>query len=242
MWRQIFVQEGDTVAADARLICDYNHPDDFEIYLRLRAEDRLVHVCGVADTDDDKDERESRASVLSSTKAHRSTALIAVNESAITGESLAVNKHLGDIVYYTTGCKLGKSYAIVINTGRHSFVGRTTALIQGAQNQGGFKVVMNGIGTTLLILVAFWMLASWIGGFFHNLGITEPDSQNLLNYALILLIIGVPVGLPVVSTTTLAVGAAHLAKQKAIVQNLTAIESLAVSGRPHGTLPIDADN
>ena len=36
-----------------------------------------------------------------------------------------------------------------------------------------------------------------------------------------------PVGLPVVTTTTLAVGAAYLAKEKAIVQKLTAIESLA---------------
>jgi hypothetical protein len=51
----------------------------------------------------------------------------------------------------------------------------------------------------------------------------------LLHYALILLIVGVPVGLPVVTTTTLAVGAAYLAKEKAIVQKLTAIESLAVS-------------
>jgi H+-transporting ATPase len=49
----------------------------------------------------------------------------------------------------------------------------------------------------------------------------------LLHFALILLIVGVPVGLPVVTTTTLAVGAAYLAKQKAIVQKLTAIESLA---------------
>jgi len=49
----------------------------------------------------------------------------------------------------------------------------------------------------------------------------------LLHYVLILLIVGVPVGLPVVTTTTLAVGAAYLAKEKAIVQKLTAIESLA---------------
>lgn len=34
--------------------------------------------------------------------------------------------------------------------------------------------------------------------------------------------------MPVVTTTTLAVGAAYLAKEKAIVQKLTAIESLAV--------------
>jgi H+-transporting ATPase len=88
---------------------------------------------------------------------------------------------------------------------------------------------MNNIGTTLLILVLFWILAAWIGGFYHHIPIAEPGSQNLLHYALVLLIIGVPVGLPVVTTTTLAVGAAYLAKQKAIVQKLTAIESLAVS-------------
>ncbi|UNI24688.1 hypothetical protein JDV02_010418 [Purpureocillium takamizusanense] len=228
----LFVQEGDTVAADARLICDCSRPDDFEIYLRLRAEDRLGHVSDEAGddaADEDKGERDRRASVLSqaATKDYRSTPLVAVDQSAITGESLAVDKYLGDVVYYTTGCKRGKSYAIVINTAKHSFVGRTAELVQGAQDQGHFKAVMNNIGTTLLILVMFWILAAWIGGFFHHLGVTKPGSQNLLHYALILLIIGVPVGLPVVTTTTLAVGAAYLAKQKAIVQKLTAIESLA---------------
>ena len=90
---------------------------------------------------------------------------------------------------------------------------------------------MNSIGYSLLVLVVFWILAAWIGGFFHHLRLATPEdsSENLLHYALILLIIGVPVGLPVVTTTTLAVGAAFLAKQKAIVQKLTAIESLAVS-------------
>lgn len=97
---------------------------------------------------------------------------------------------------------------------------------------GHFKAIMNSIGTALLVLVMFWILAAWIGGFFRHLGIATnragtDNSVNLLDYALILLIIGVPVGLPVVTTTTLAVGAAYLAKQKAIVQKLTAIESLA---------------
>ncbi len=40
-------------------------------------------------------------------------------------------------------------------------------------------------------------------------------------------IVGVPVGLPCVTTTTMAVGAAFLARRQAIVQKLTAIESLA---------------
>jgi H+-transporting ATPase len=88
---------------------------------------------------------------------------------------------------------------------------------------------MNSIGTALLVLVVFFILLAWVGGFYHHLKIATPEnsSENLLHYALILLIVGVPVGLPVVTTTTLAVGAAYLAKQKAIVQKLTAIESLA---------------
>jgi H+-transporting ATPase len=94
---------------------------------------------------------------------------------------------------------------------------------------------MDSIGTSLLVLVVFFILAAWVGGFFHHLKIATPEDSSitLLSYALILLIIGVPVGLPVVTTTTLAVGAAYLAKQKAIVQKLTAIESLAVSTRLH---------
>ncbi len=92
---------------------------------------------------------------------------------------------------------------------------------------------MNKIGTTLLVLVVAWIILAWIGGFFRGVQIATPEesSINLLHYILILLIVGVPVGLPVVTTTTLAVGAAYLAKEKAIVQKLTAIESLAVSER-----------
>lgn len=90
-------------------------------------------------------------------------------------------------------------------------------------------MVMDSIGTALLVIVMAWLLAVWIGGFFRNIPIASPGEQTLLFYTLSILIIGVPVGLPVVTTTTLAVGAAYLANKKAIVQKLTAIESLAVS-------------
>jgi hypothetical protein len=149
----------------------------------------------------------------------------------MTGESLAVDKYVADVIYYTTGCKRGKAYAIVTHSAKMSFVGRTASLVSGAKDQGHFKAIMNSIGTSLLVIVVGWILAAWMGGFFHHLKIATPEgnSNNLLHYALILLIVGVPVGLPVVTTTTLAVGAAYLAKEKAIVQKLTAIESLAVS-------------
>ncbi|KAK5157175.1 hypothetical protein LTR04_005504 [Oleoguttula sp. CCFEE 6159] len=218
----VIIEEGETVPADARLICDFDKPEDFALYIELREQ----HEFGDGDPDEEKDdnEEETEAGIK-----HQGTSIVATDQSAITGESLAVDKYMGDVVYYTTGCKRGKAYAVAITSAKHSFVGRTATLVQGAKDQGHFKAIMNSIGTALLVLVVFWILLAWIGGFFHHLKIATPEhsSINLLHYALILLIVGVPVGLPVVTTTTLAVGAAYLAKQQAIVQKLTAIESLA---------------
>lgn len=155
--------------------------------------------------------------------------ILACDHSAITGESLAVDRYMGDVIFYTTGCKRGKAYAVVQTGAKTSFVGRTASMVQSAKGAGHFEIVMDNIGTSLLILVMAWILAAWIGGFFRHIPIASPGQQTLLHYTLSLLIIGVPVGLPVVTTTTMAVGAAYLAKKKAIVQKLTAIESLAVS-------------
>lgn len=50
--------------------------------------------------EDDDDEDEEK---------HHGVALVACDQSAITGESLAVDKYMGDTCYYTTGCKRGKA-------------------------------------------------------------------------------------------------------------------------------------
>lgn len=62
---------------------------------------------------------------------------------------------MGDMCFYTTGCKRGKAYAIETTSAKYSFVGKTATLVQGAQDQGYFKAVMNSIGTALLVLVIF---------------------------------------------------------------------------------------
>ncbi|OBR14203.1 Plasma membrane ATPase [Colletotrichum higginsianum IMI 349063] len=214
----IIIEEGHVVPADCQLICDYENPAGYAAYkAELEAQDVLSPRREKFEEGDEEN--------ANSQLGH---AIVAVDQSAMTGESLAVDKFMTDTCYYTTGCKRGKAFCIVTHGAQASFVGKTASLVQGAQDQGHFKAIMNSIGTTLLALVIIFILAAWIGGFYRSIEVSEEGtSVNLLHYALILLIIGVPIGLPCVTTTTLAVGAAYLAEEKAIVQKLTAIESLA---------------
>jgi len=217
----IIVEDGVTIPADGRIVADYSDRGGVkskEMLKRIRAEkEKLKSEKGTKAGGDGDDED----------GIDRGHAIAATDQSSITGESLAVDKHLDDFVFYTTGCKRGKVYMIASETGTNTFVGRTAALVTGTQGKGHFQIVMSSIGTTLLIFVVVFLFGVWIGGFFRNVDISTPEDNNLLTYSLIFLIIGVPVGLPCVTTTTLAVGASFLAKRMAIVQKLTAIEALA---------------
>ncbi|TFY83751.1 hypothetical protein EWM64_g257 [Hericium alpestre] len=238
----VVVEEGQTVPADGRILASYEDKDRSKAksILETRARLREQASGGSEDTrrpssssggsgekkgNGNNGEPENAEELKSRAKG---PAVFSVDQSAITGESLAVEKYIGDLVYYSTGGKRGKIYIIVTDIAKNTFVGRTARLVSaGEKRVGHFNIVMTSIGTTLLVLVIIWILAVWIGGFFRNVGIAKPKDNNLLVYALIFLIIGVPVGLPCVTTTTMAVGAAFLARRKAIVQKLTAIESLA---------------
>lgn len=146
-----------------------------------------------------------------------------VDQSAITGESLAVDKHTGDNTYASSTVKRGDAFMVVTAIGDSTFVGRAAALVNRASGgTGHFTEVLNGIGTVLLVLVIITLLVVWVSSFYRSNPIVE-----ILRFTLAITIVGVPVGLPAVVTTTMAVGAAYLAKKKAIVQKLSAIESLA---------------
>ncbi|KAI9836191.1 MAG: plasma membrane H+-ATPase [Sarea resinae] len=150
-------------------------------------------------------------------------AFLQVDQSAITGESLAVDKHQGDTCYASSAVKRGEAFMVISATGDNTFVGRAAALVNTASGgTGHFTEVLNGIGTILLVLVIITLLVVWVASFYRSNPIVK-----ILEYTLAITIIGVPVGLPAVVTTTMAVGAAYLAKKKAIVQKLSAIESLA---------------
>jgi H+-transporting ATPase len=58
------------------------------------------------DSDDGKNEKHDEED-----EVDKGPSICSVDQSAITGESLAVDKFHGEIVYYTTTCKRGKCYA-----------------------------------------------------------------------------------------------------------------------------------
>ncbi|KAJ7767693.1 putative hydrogen-exporting ATPase [Mycena metata] len=212
----VILEEGNTIPADARILASYDDKDGAkakEIQAKSGASKKRDEAGD--DENDDGGEEDRGPSVLS------------VDQSAITGESLAVDKYIGDVAYYTCGVKRGKCYAMVSATAKQSFVGRTASLVMSSNETGHFQIVLGGIGTALLVLVLVFIFIVWVGGFFRGIGIASPKENSLLVYALVFFIIGVPVGLPCVTTTTMAVGAAYLARRKCIVQKLTAIESLA---------------
>ncbi|KAG4304968.1 hypothetical protein PORY_001643 [Pneumocystis oryctolagi] len=150
-------------------------------------------------------------------------AYLQVDQSAITGESLAVEKRKGDSIYSSSTVKRGETFMVVTATGDGTFVGHAASLVNKAScGTGHFTDVLNRIGTILLVLVVFTLLVVYISAFYRS-----TNTIRILKFTLAITIIGVPVGLPAVVTTTMAVGAAYLAKKKAIVQRLSAIESLA---------------
>ena len=147
---------------------------------------------------------------------------LSVDESALTGESLPVDKKLGDTVYSGSVAKLGEMQAVVTATGMQTYFGKTAHLVEAAGAVSHFQRAVLRIGNFLILctvgLVAIILVVALFRG--------DPLVETLL-FALILTVAAIPVALPAVLSVTLAVGAERLAKLKAIVSRLVAIEELA---------------
>ena len=147
---------------------------------------------------------------------------LSVDQSALTGELLPVEKKAGEEAYSGSVAKLGEMKAVVTATGMHTFLGRTARLVQGAGTISHFQRAVLRIGNFLIFctigLVALILITALFRG--------DPLVQTLL-FALILTVAAIPVALPAVLSVTMAVGAERLAQFKAIVSRLVSIEELA---------------
>ena len=147
---------------------------------------------------------------------------IEVDQSALTGESLPATRKSGEAVFSGSIVRQGEIGALVYATGANTYFGKTAELVQGAQTVSHFQRAVLKIGNYLIILAV--VLVATIIAFAIFRG--DPILTTL-QFALVLTVAAIPVAMPTVLSVTMAVGARLLAKKKAIVTRLVAIEELA---------------
>ena len=147
---------------------------------------------------------------------------LSVDQSALTGESLPVDKKIGDLAYSSSVAKQGEMVALVAATGANTYFGKTAKLVSTAKSVSHFQKAVLTIGDYLIYLslglAAILLVTMFARG--------EPV-LTLFQFALILVVAAIPVAMPAVLSVTMAIGAVVLARKKAILTKLEAIEEMA---------------
>ena len=149
-------------------------------------------------------------------------AYLSIDQAALTGESLPVDKKRGDAAYSGSVVKMGEMTAVVTAIGMDTYFGKTEKLVSQASNVSHFQRAVLRIGNFLIIVTAALVALIALVGLFRH----DPPLETL-QFALILTVASIPVALPAVLSVTMAAGAERLARMKAIVSRLTAIEEMA---------------
>ena len=145
-----------------------------------------------------------------------------VDQSALTGESLPVERKTGEVVYSGSIIRQGEIDALVYATGAKTYFGKTAALVQKAHTVSHFQRAVLKIGDYLIILAAVLVVLIVTVALFRG----DP-MLTTIQFALVLTVAAIPVAMPTVLSVTMAVGARLLAGMKAIVTRLESIEELA---------------
>jgi H+-transporting ATPase len=111
---------------------------------------------------------------------------------------------------------------LVTETGMNTYFGKTARLVQQAKSVSHFQRAVLRIGNFLILTTGALVVIIVLAGLFRHNPLLE-----MVQFALILAVASIPVALPAVLSVTMAVGAERLARFKAIVSRLVAIEEMA---------------
>ena len=145
-----------------------------------------------------------------------------VDQSALTGESLTVERKEGEVLYSGSIVKGGEATGIVTMTGLKTYFGRTAELVQIARPRLHIEEMISKVVRWLLVMVAVSVAAGM--GLALLRGI---DPLEIAPLTVILLVSAIPVALPTMFTISMALGSLELSKKGAIVTRLDAIEDAA---------------
>lgn len=147
---------------------------------------------------------------------------VEVDQSALTGESLPVERKTGEVVYSGSIVRQGEIDALVYATGKDTYYGKTAELVGTAQTRSHFQQAVIRIADYLIVVAV--VLAVII---FAVTVLRGDKPLVVLQFALVLIIAAVPVAMPAVLSITMALGARVLAMKQAIVTRLASVEELA---------------
>lgn len=158
-----------------------------------------------------------------------------VAEAALTGESHPVGKHAGllpagdhppaermNMVFMNTVVTRGRVEAVVSTTGMQTEMGRISGLLDAAPEQPTpLQIQIDALGKSLA------GIAGAVVTLIFGLGLLRGDdlTQTIMT-SIALAVAAIPEGLPAVVTVTLAIGMHRMAKNRAIVKKLSAVETL----------------
>jgi Ca2+-transporting ATPase len=160
-----------------------------------------------------------------------------VNESALTGESVPVGKGVkpvakdaplaerSSMVFKGTAVTQGAGEGVVVATGMQTELGRISALVEEAEEevtplekrleQLGRRLIWLTLGIAALVIVS---------------GIVAGKEVLLMvETGIALAVASVPEGLPIVATVALARGMWRMAKRNALINHLSAVETLGAT-------------
>jgi Ca2+-transporting ATPase len=157
-----------------------------------------------------------------------------IDESSLTGESIPVAKQIqalpehlplaerSNMVYMNNAVTRGRAEMVVAATGMDTEIGRLAGLLAQAEDgETPLQIQLDDLGKrlaliALLVIIGLFVSALWRG---------EPLMETAFT-AIALAVAAIPEGLPAVVTVTLALGMHRLARQRAIVKRLAAVETL----------------
>ncbi|GAA4334645.1 cation-translocating P-type ATPase [Flaviaesturariibacter amylovorans] len=162
------------------------------------------------------------------------TQTLTVMEAALTGESVPVQKSaqalsgdmhsLGDrlnMAYKGTQVTNGRGRGLVVATGMNTEIGQIARLLQAPESETPLQSRMRDFGKNLSVFVLAICVVLFIVGLLRG---EAPLTMLLL--AISLAVAAIPEALPALITIALSRGAAQLARGKALVRKLTAVETL----------------
>jgi P-type Ca2+ transporter type 2C len=154
-----------------------------------------------------------------------------IDESALTGESLSVEKHTEIIVsdehdadnlaFMETDVASGRGKGVVVEIGMGTEIGKIAEMIQEEEEDTPLQQKIARLGKILGLLAVVVCSIVFAIGYLQGI----PIVDNFMT-AVSLAVAAVPEGLPAILTLTLALGMQRMARSNAIVRKLLAVETL----------------